>query len=292
MLELKELKERLSRKYSKSILKNSIEKRIFNIKAFNDISRDGLCYSKTERRLHLFSTAKEEQVYIQLPGKESIEVPPMELDFRPKIMINTGKVANDFTFGQIWDVFESIGKKYNDSLSFIAAIIYDMGYLQGYEKENDIYDYEDVSVTSENEEVVASGQMKFEWYRIGVDDDMWRSLNDRIGDIELPEGNMRVSLEAFLKMVDLLFQNEDCKYYYKNVVLEDEEKKKQKYEKDLKNGRISSAHSNLFMLNYLQGNDSISRLVNAFQKGRGVAGFKKSLYSQVTKGIIANEDSI
>jgi len=44
------------------------------------------------------------------------------------------------------------------------------------------------------------------------------------------------------------------------------------------------------ILNYLEGNEKISKLLDAFQKSRGVPAFPKRKYSMVTDGIVVNID--
>lgn len=117
-------------------------------------------------------------------------------------------------------------------------------------------------------------------YRIGY---VWYTLNDKMGWINLGN-NQVISFEGFIKLVDLLFQNEDCKYYYKNIVID----KKDKYK--LSSGRTNSSAANLFILNYLEGNVKLSKLLDAFQKSRGVPMIKKSDYSVVTDKIVINVD--
>lgn len=111
----------------------------------------------------------------------------------------------------------------------------------------------------------------------------WYTLNDKMGWINLGN-NQVISFEGFIKLVDLLFQNEDCKYYYKNIVID----KKDKYK--LSSGRTNSSAANLFILNYLEGNVKLSKLLDAFQKSRGVPMIKKSDYSVVTDKIVINVD--
>ena len=140
----------------------------------------------------------------------------------------------------------------------------------------------DIDVTDGTQN--SAGSIGFCWNMIDFSDDFWYSLNDKIGDVEMFDGFM-ISFEAFIKYVDLLFQNEDCKYYYRNSVLAP-----RKDADMLKNGRNSSSDANLAILNYLQGNKKLSKLLNEFQKGRGVTSFRKSDYSVVTNGIITNID--
>ena len=113
--------------------------------------------------------------------------------------------------------------------------------------------------------------------------DVCNTLNDKMGWINLGN-NQVISFEGFIKLVDLLFQNEDCKYYYKNIVID----KKDKYK--LSSGRTNSSAANLFILNYLEGNVKLSKLLDAFQKSRGVPMIKKSDYSVVTDKIVINVD--
>lgn len=55
-------------------------------------------------------------------------------------------------------------------------------------------------------------------------------------------------------------------------------------------GRTNSSAANLFILNYLEGNVKLSKLLDAFQKSRGVPMIKKSDYSVVTDKIVINVD--
>ena len=69
-----------------------------------------------------------------------------------------------------------------------------------------------------------------------------------------------------------------------NVVIE----KKKDYRTKI--GRTNSSAANLFILNYLEGNVKLSKLLDAFQKARGVPVIKKREYSLVTGKIIVNVD--
>lgn len=282
ILSSSELREALTYSYSKDVLTESRTKRLKNIISFNNIPRDGLCFNSIERQLILHESQHGEEISIQFPGKESNQREPMPFDFRPKVRLANGEMMEDFTFGQIWDIFEIIGNKYRDFLSYVSAIVYDMGYMHKYKLVESSYQYKDIYIDEGGfEKVKDTGFISLEWYQLSFSEDVWHTLDDKIGLIELATGET-VSLEAFLFMVDLLFQNEDCKYYYRKAILG----RDTTYKNKLNNGRNSSSHSNLFMLNYLQGNEKVSALVNAFVKGRGVAGYKKQDYSVVTNGMV------
>lgn len=280
-----ELTEKLRADYgSRTTNKNALEKRKHNIKSFNDINRDGLEYNKREKRILLYETIINEKIFIQFPGKEASENPAKPLDFRPKIQLENGEFALDLSFGAIWDILDEIGKNHNAYLNYVATIFFRLGYMYDYSYVSDKFRCFEVELDGgkeTNQSEVEEEQLA--WYCLDLPQDVWYTLNDKIGLIELENGQ-KISLEGFFKLVDLLFQNEDCKYYYKNVVIN----KKDNYKYD--NGRHNSSAANLLILNYLEGNVKISELLDAFQKSRGVPAFKKRDYSKVTGGIVINTD--
>lgn len=288
LLSNEELKEQLKIMYSSNtVLKDSNQNRKYNIAAFNRLDRKKLKYDKTECRLLLYETLQGEKIYIQFPGKESEDSTKKPNDFRPKLRFADGDgFMQDASFGFIWDILDEIGKSRRVDLNYVSAIFLRMGYM---------YDYKKVCETVQKEQLlIKEGTVKsitkcadetFEWYKLNLSEDVWYTLNDKIGPIKVSEDGRCISFEALIKFVDLLFQNEDCKYYYINVVING--KKDYKYA----NGRPNSSAANLCILNYLEGNDKLSNLLNAFQKSRGVPSFKKADYAIVTDGIVINVDS-
>lgn len=268
---------------AKTINKESLLKRQWNIDAFNALDRKQMKYGKQEKRMLLYKTLEGEEVYIQYPGKESVENTKMPLDFRPEVKLKSGEYAIDLSFGAIWDILDEISNSHNAYLKYVATLFFRMGYMHEYAKIKENYDCEIVKIKGTEERIEGKEQISLEWYAIQLEDDVWYTLNDKIGWIKLGNGQ-EISFEGFIKLVDLLFQNEDCKYYYKNVVIE----KKDNYK--LTNGRTNSSAANLFILNYLEGNVKLSKLLDAFQKSRGVPGIKKSDYSLVTDKIVINVD--
>ena len=284
ILSNEELTKRLEADYSsRTINKESLERRKWNIDAFNTLDRTGLTYGKHEKRVLLYETLEGEKIYIQFPGKESAETPKMPLDFRPKVELKSGEIAIDLSFGAIWDILDDISRNHNAYLKYVAALFFRMGYMHEYIKTENKYVCEDMTFDESGDRIGKSADVALEWYCMELDEDMWYTLNDKIGLINLGSGQM-ISFEGFIKFVDLLFQNEDCKYYYKNVVIE----KKAGYR--LNNGRNNSSAANLLILNYLEGNVKISTLLDSFQKSRGVPTFKKGEYSVVTENIVINID--
>lgn len=279
-----ELKDTVNFEYSKNtVLKESKELREFNVLSFNALSREKLEYENIERRLCLYETQKGEKIYIQYPGKESADRKQiMPLDFRPELQMVNGDFISDVSFGDIWDILSEIGKEQKKVLPFIASIILRMGYMHGYTKEKGLYSYHDIDITKN--QITAEGKLELEWYSLTLPEDTWFTLNDRIGEIRLTDKEV-FSFEGFIKLLDLLFQNEDCKYYYKNVVLDGKTNYK------FTNGRTQSSEANLLIINHLQDYTKLSELLNAFQKSRGVPGFKKQDYTVVTNGMVINIDT-
>lgn len=266
---------------SRATNKTSIEMRKWNIDAFNGLDRSNLEYGKLEKRMLLYKTIENESIYIQFPGKESVEKNEMPLDFRPKVKLKSGDYAIDLSFGAIWDILDDISKGHKAYLKYVAALFYRLGYMHDYKKIKSQYLCEGLEINNSDIEICTCESVDFEWYCLDLNEDVWYTLNDRIGWIDL--GNeQQISFEGFIKLVDLLFQNEDCKYFYKNVVIE----KKDDYKYG--NGRNNSSAANLLILNYLEGNVRLSNLLNKFQKSRGVPRLNKSDYSIVTDNIVIN----
>lgn len=279
-----ELRERLKIEYNKKdVLKESKRKRKKNIASFLGISRDSLKYGVKEKRILLYETLKGEKIYIQYPGKESTNKEPRPLDFRPELETVNGTFMQNITFGYIWDILDEIGRTHNGYLCLIAALIIKEEYMYDYQMCNE--QYESYIVDYENNKVSKDSPLTLEWYKLNLDDDVWFTLNDKVGDIKI-NNNEVISLEAFIKFIDLLFQNEDCKYYYINKVEKGKVSTIDEY--DLKNGRNSSGDANLAILSYLQKKKKLSDLLNEFQKGRGVTSYRKSDYSIVTDDIVLN----
>lgn len=279
-----DLRKQLEADYSsKTVNKESLVKRKWNIMAFNGLERSKLKYNKKEKRILLYQTLEKENIYIQFPGKESEEKPKMPLDFRPKVRLRNKDFAIDLSFGAIWDILDDISKNHNAYLKYVASVFFRLGYMHEYKKVRHDYVCEDIEIKKSSIEACSAKDVALDWYCINLNDDVWHTLNDKIGWINLGNGQ-QVSFEGFIKMVDLLFQNEDCKYYYKNVVLS-----KKSYYK-YSNGRNNSSAANLLILNYLEGNVKLSKLLDSFQKSRGVPTIRKSDYSIVTDSIIVNLD--
>jgi hypothetical protein len=91
-----------------------------------------------------------------------------------------------------------------------------------------------------------------------------------------------VSLEGYLLYNDLLVQNEDCKYYYRDTV----DKGK---DWNFKTGRINTLLSHISVIEYLQGSITFSEIMMRFQRGMGVAPLPFKNLDAITGGIITTK---
>lgn len=283
LIETNVIKEQLSFYYSrKTTLSESKIKRKHNVESFLNIPHEeDLVYGKCERRILLYETLAGEKIYIQYPGKESAEKNPKPFDFRPELEKTNGGFMKPITFGHIWDILDAIREKHKDFLQIIASLLIRMGYMEGYVQTDDLC--KSVKLDIEHNKLLLEDSVSIDWYKLDITDDIWYTLNNSIGEISITEDDT-ISFEGFIKYVDLLFQNEDCKYYYINKNVKGE------INYNFRNGRNNSADSNLAVLQYLQGNKKLSTLLNEMQKGRGVTSFRKTDYCVVTNGMVINID--
>jgi len=275
------LRKELSAIYSGDVLKRSKVLRRANIDSFLEINREGLKYDLLEHRILLYKTLCGEKIHIQLPGKESSESrkKPMKKDFRPKLECSDGRFMPDASFELIWQTLYEKGVERKYVLDIVAAMFFRVGYMYEYPQTTENYKCDAIRIDGRINDIIPQSDVLLTWYFLDLDNAVWESLNDRVGKMKISEG-LEVSFEAFIKFVDLLVQNEDCKYFCKKVL--DAEKK----DYSLKNGRTATCDANLVMLDYLSGRITFSSLVNRFQRSRGVPSFKKSDYPKVTNEII------
>jgi len=274
-----ELKDALSAAYSRKTLSNSKTLRRANIDSFLGIDRDGLVYASLEHRVQLYATLSGEKIFIQFPGKESTNTVQMPFDFRPKLRCTGGAMMQDATFGFIWDILDGIGRNRKEFLSYVAAMFFRMGYMYEYLQTNDSCDCVALEIDGDSVIEINHPVVSLNWYHLDISDDVWFSLNNYVGEVQI-SNDQRISFEAFIKFVDLLIQNEDCKYYYRNAIASGTG------DYNLKSGRTSTCDANLLIIDYLRGHSRISSLLNSFQKSRGVPPFRKEDYPVVTDGIV------
>ena len=261
----------------KELNNQSREKRLFNINSFSELNRDKpLEFGVYERLLLLHTTKNNEKIYIRYPGKESArEKNRRPLDFRPVSLSSSGIWSKNLSFGDIWDDITTMHNKDKDAICELAALFFKMAYMVDYKFVEEELDYIDVDATNKQ---IGKGKIKFAWYKLNFSENLLNYLESNLGRIR------DVSLEAYLFYNDLLVQNEDCKYYYRN--------KTETPDKpwNPKNGRLNTILSHLSVIEYLQGRISFSEITMRFQRGMGVAPISIKEVEDVTNGIIRKKD--
>ncbi len=260
--------------YQQSVARDSKVKKIENINAFSSLPRNGLEFGSIERMLLLHTTESGEKIYIQYPGKETKAANPDKIrpwDFRPKAELPDGTPIKDLSFSDIWDDISQMHAADKNALSAFAAILFEMAFMTGHTRVCERYPYFDISM--ETGTCVSEGTLVLQWQKPLFAAGPIKELEKAIGKIR------GLSLEAYLLYNDLLAQNEDCKYYYREEVL-----KRQKW--DGISGRRNTLLSHLSVIAYLQGYITFSKIMERFQKGYGVAPCKIAEVPDITNNLV------
>lgn len=263
--------------YNNIVLQASKERKLKNIQAFSGLSRAALKYGHAERKLLLYVTQNNEKIYIQFPGKETINSNENKIrpwDFRPKVEMADGSTMKDLLFSEIWDDLSLMNETDKDILAKLASIFFKMAFMAEHKLSQESYEYYDINIA--NDMIINHDVISFEWYKPSFDLLQLRNIEGIIGKIR------GVSLEAYLVFNDLLAQNEDCKYYYKSVELDGKKW-------DYTSGRRNTLLSHISVIAYLQGHITFSQIMERFQKGMGVAPCKLSEIPEITNNIITKK---
>ena len=259
----------------RALIDIALARQLQNVKTFAELSRDNLAFEKRERRLVLHRTANEEEVSIQYPGKESKNGENEKgrpWDFRPKLKLTTGDELKDLTFPDIWDDLASLHIKNDSVLGVLAAIFYRMATMADHahvQKQTYVYRDYDFKCSARGSE----GTIKLSWHKFQPDMNLIAELSKSAPKIR------GASIEAYLHYNDLLAQNEDCKYFYRDEIVKNKNW-------DNKIGRHNTLLSHISVIEYLKGEISFSQIMMRFQRGRGVAPISLNRLEKVTGGII------
>ena len=255
--------------------KDAFNKQLVNIEAFSKLDRTGLEFGVKERRLLLYTTEFGEKIYIQYPGKETKNTDDSKIrpwDFRPKVLNSNGEWMKDQSFKDIWDEIDSLNKLDDSYLSLIAALFFRCSMLLDTELVEEEYDYEDIDKITGN--VLGTGKLTLKWYKLMLDEECLQYISKKV-----PQMGGNFSTKSYLIMNDLLCQNEDCKYYYRDKIVKNEEWKG-------KIGRHKTYRTHASIINYLEGHLSFSQIMDMFQRGMGVAPLPDSKVEEATEGLV------
>lgn len=264
----------LAYKYNLKTSREGASKRKFNIDVFSNLYRSGnLKHGIIERRLLLYTTFNKEKIYIQYPGKETQRINgERPWDFRPKLLDKNGKFLPDLSFANIWDDLSEIHEIDSEILEVIAALFYRMSFMlesECVEEDYSFYDFNIVKEKAENEGVIG-----LKWNKLIIPREILDILVQEIRG---------VSWEAYLIYNDLLAQNEDCKYYYRDVI-----EKGKRWKHSI--GRPSMFLTHASVIQFLKKEIKFSEIMNRFQRQRGVAPIPLKSLEEVTGGIIKKDD--
>lgn len=271
------VREFLKYNFDKNTFKDGKEKREFNINSFkylvtNDVLN--LKYKIKMRRILLYRTLSNEKIYIYFPGKECDrkDDKTRPWDFFPVLFNSKNERMEDLSFKDIWNDIMGINIKKNNSLSLISALFYRNSNMIDSKKVKENYIYEDLD---ENGIVVDKGEILFEWYKLDFSKKFIEKLSEEI--IFFRKG---YSVEAYIYYNDLLAQNEDCKYYYREAIL-----KNKKWNGKL--GRFNNLSTHINVIGYKNEKLTFTEIIDKFQRGRGVAPeISKKKISEFTDWII------
>jgi hypothetical protein len=271
---------------------DTYEKRYTNINFIKSLNRDNLGYSETERRLLIHETKDNELLYIQYPGKESVNSNSdinRPWDFRPIILLSDGKrLENDLSFKNIWDIIYTKSIELEDKtreaiLLVLAIMFYRMAYMVD-NRPTTFFDtqYNDLIINNGVVEIISEALplkipllYKYEPQK-KIIDFLYSKCPGSWGGL---------SIEGFLYYNELLIWNEDCKYYYRNVIINEK-----KWINDT--GRVNTALTHMMIISFLLGKIPLSRLCDGFNRGRGVAPIQKKEINKIYHKFIGLQDRL
>ena len=255
-------------------------KRETNIVWIQQLDRQGLEYGKAERQILIDRTRAGEQLFLQYPGKESARDDSFQRpwDFRPKIELTDGTYGPDWSFGDVWDnLFVKLDVGTQESVEvarILSVLFYRMAFMMDHE--------EAPRVEAKTRDVHFPQERVSEYYPRGYGRlfrykpplEVVDALSSRFGDW----GGM--SLEGFLHLNDLMAWNEDVKYYYRETEGGSEEWNWPR------TGRINNLLTHVSVLGIITGDLRLTRLLNKFQRQRGVATVTGDEAEIISKGLI------
>lgn len=265
--------------------------KLSNIDAFLNIDREGLENGRLEKRLLMYKSLLEEAIYIEYPGKESTKAYETREkknllnpnDFRPELYTNDGEVLAKMSFVDIIEALVEYNQKHDkETMQRMAALIVKIAFMKGYKQRELVHPSHKIIVhpdkTREAMEEKSEDLIERFFFPVNKDTKEYLQTWDKI---RLPsrhhEKKIEVSIEGFLYYLDILAQQEDCKYYYK-------EKSKGGKTMDVKVGRINNLLTVVNVIDRLINDRPYGDIVSAL--GRYVRPISARDIESVTGGII------
>ena len=274
MFRIEELEKQFQCCYPVTVSAKTKEYRMKNIRSLqaligNANATQELAYTAKEERLLVNTTLAGEKIFIQYPGKESIQAGTnrRQYDFRPRIMLADGTLLPDMAFQDMWGVVEELNKQRHQMLKLLSCIFFRLGRMSLHQQVQKDCICEQIDA---NDIVLSTYTRQLLWYELTLTDEIIESLNFNSPLLDVFGYN--ISLEAFLRFFDLILNNEDSKYFDKKG--------------DLSSGRIPTSDSMLLLASSLYGMTSTSTLLQRFISGNGVARCNTSEIGPATGGLV------
>ena len=216
---------------------------------------------KNEVLLNLNITESGEIVGFKYPEKESnlSNSKVFKYDFRPKVLLQNGKYADDLTFYQIWDALYQNIPNTNEGCALLGVIFYRMAYMVDY------VNHAPISIETSNNFKYSDFPEKG---YLGIN---FQSLKTYLGDWAFNSQWAGMSFEAFLHLNDLLALNEDVKYWYRaeNFAIDSKTGKPKGWKADAV-GRVNTMLTHLNVIGFHSGKINFASLIDKFSRSKGV----------------------
>lgn len=250
----------------------AIERRMNNINFIRELPTQGLEFETNERQLLFYQSDKNEFVSIQYPGKEANvnlhHVRPW--DFRPKLLLDSGTYLHDLSFKNIWDcLFDlfnaTIHTDDNDNnkkhlLKLLACEFYRIAFMIDYE-------FLPVDTTFQVTNIQTGDIEKFTSttgiYIYTPNDKIINKLKNHYPTI------LGASWESFFMYNDLLALNEDCKYFYNQLISTGKESSAEKYIRRGA-GRVNTMLTHIAIIAFILGEYKLTDLLQNFVNHKGI----------------------
>ncbi len=232
--------------------------------------KNGLLYQQKEERILIHETMLGEKIYIQFPGKESTRENEKKnlVDFRPKVLGVNGEYLPDFTFQKIWLFIEQLQDKNEEILPLWALLNFKMSRMAMHDLVPAEREYPMEILTMDNDKIKkceSRRDIHIDWYEFRLPESLRSLLKDYgLFEFAIKKGQRcKCSIEAILYLLELIAQNEDCKYYYmKNGLASDDGN-----DDLIVAGRRSTFNTMLAFQAAIEGTYPLSSFITSLQQG-------------------------
>lgn len=274
---------------STGVHSESTLKRKKNIEWVKTLDCKDLVYGCKEKQILLQCPSPDLEICIQYPGKESVLLPKKPQaqrpwDFRPKLYYKGKEVYHkDISFDEIWADFEKkfIDIKNKEALRILAILFYRMAFMV----DHILVEEEPLRVRILKGNVIEkeSEENFCERYKYTPNQEALSMISEDIPQV------CDMQIGVFLYVLELLTWNEDCKYFYPNLMKAISNPRKDGRPRTpawiATTGRVNTLLTIINFLGVLLGEISFSALFSKFAR-TGVSGIEEKDLLRVCRGMI------